>query len=160
MLDWKYFRFPDSLRHCCWLAGCSYGFDFFHSTTVFELTWVSARPPHVWSMTPDPRERPARQNKATETISPTSPTCGHRAISIIFAETQQNLVEMKTDWTHAVIFLLCKCQYCKTSIQQFMDSNYTTPFTELHVFINSKPRRRKKTGPALFRSRGSSTLCM
>ena len=33
------------------------------------------------------------------------------------------------------------------------------PFTELHVFINSKPRRKKK-GPALIESHGSSTLCM
>lgn len=33
------------------------------------------------------------------------------------------------------------------------------PFTDLHVFINSKPRRRKK-GPALIESYGSSTLCM
>lgn len=42
-----------------------------------------------------------------------------------------------------------------------MDSNYTAPFTELHVFIKSKPRRRKKqTNPALVESHGSSTLCM
>lgn len=33
------------------------------------------------------------------------------------------------------------------------------PFTELHVFINSKARREKK-GPALIESYGSWTLCM
>ena len=71
----------------------------------------------------------------------TFPTCGHRAISIILWRPL-DLVKIKIDWTHVVDLLLCKCQYCKTSIQKFMDSNYMAPFTQLHVFINSKSRKK------------------
>lgn len=99
------------------------------SLKVFcEMVWESTFPPPLQYPHPTPpplpppstqtRERQAALGQQNRNGFTMYSTRGHRAITnFFFLWRPIDLVKFKNDWTHVVDLFLCKCQYCKTSIQ-------------------------------------------